>query len=504
VTYTITVSNEGDNPATHVEVTDYLPVDFCVDFKNVSNNGIYLGDRIIWTDINLEPGQSIDLTFEAGVSAKADGQIVTNLAEVTAMDQTDLDSEPANMDGVPAEDDESGASFTVGKTSDLELIKEVNKVQVSANEEVEFSITVINYGPDPAFGIAVEDILPDGYADIVNISHDGSLTKNKIYWFVDELAVDESVTFTFDARVVHFQDGECDYRNVAQIVESFTFDPDSAPGNDDGDQSEDDEDYEEVELLLGTGACIEINTAAFLEGPYDYDTERMSTDLNQLGYLPGQTPMTFFGTPMNVGQPYNKAPWFYNGNEGDSFVQEGVVVGTNGKYPATATDWVLVSLRTDVTPESAVCTRAALLLRDGTIRFVEDFECCNIDPTLDYYLVIEHRNHLLVMSHIKVPVINGQISYDFRYHNSYRSIMGVGQKEVAPGVYAMFAGNGDQQTSASDDIDINANDLQQWIIDDGLNSSYFLRDFDLSGDVNVQDKGLLLENNGLFSDVPRD
>ena len=82
--------------------------------------------------------------------------------------------------------------------------------------------------------------------------------------------------------------------------------------------------------------------------------------------------------------------------------------------------------------------------------------------------------------------------------------MGVGQKEVAPGVYAMFAGNGDQQTAASDDIDINANDLQQWIIDDGLNSSYYLRDFDLSGDVNVQDKGLLLENNGLFSDVPRD
>ena len=80
----------------------------------------------------------------------------------------------------------------------------------------------------------------------------------------------------------------------------------------------------------------------------------------------------------------------------------------------------------------------------------------------------------------------------------------MGQKEVAPGVYALFAGNGDQQKGASDDIDINANDLQQWIIDDGLNSSYYLRDFDLSGDVNVQDKGLLLENNGLFSDVRRD
>jgi len=51
-------------------------------------------------------------------------------------------------------------------------------------------------------------------------------------------------------------------------------------------------------------------------------------------------------------------------------------------------------------------------------------------------------------------------------------------------------------------MDINVKDLKAWIIDDGLNSSYFLRDFDMNGDVNVQDKGLMLKNNGLFSDVP--
>ena len=108
------------------------------------------------------------------------------------------------------------------------------------------------------------------------------------------------------------------------------------------------------------------------------------------------------------------------------------------------------------------------------------------------------------MSHIPVPVINGTITYDFRFHNSYRTLMGVGQNELMPGVYAMFAGNGDQQTNAVDDTDINANDLRQWIIEDGLNSSYFFSDFDLNGDVNVQDKGKFLRNNGLFSDVPRD
>jgi hypothetical protein len=110
------------------------------------------------------------------------------------------------------------------------------------------------------------------------------------------------------------------------------------------------------------------------------------------------------------------------------------------------------------------------------------------------------------MSTIPLPVINGEITYDFRNRNSYQGPLafGVGQKEVSRGVFAMFAGNGDQQDTAQDAIDINSNDLRAWLIDDGLNSSYFLRDMDLSGDVNVQDKALFLENNGLFSEVDRD
>ena len=110
------------------------------------------------------------------------------------------------------------------------------------------------------------------------------------------------------------------------------------------------------------------------------------------------------------------------------------------------------------------------------------------------------------MTEIPVPIINGEITYDFRTRNSYRGVLaiGVGQKEIERGVFAMFAANGDQQTGLEDAVDINSNDLRAWLIDDGLNSSYFLRDFDLSGDVNVQDKGLFLDNNGIFSEVRRE
>ena len=508
ITYTITVTNEGDMNATGVEVTDYLPIDFCVNFSNISGNGLFLGDRIVWSDLFVPVGEELVLSFDATVSGSADGQVVANFAEVTEMDQSDIDSEPNNMDRTagPREDDESTVVFNVGTTSDLELIKEVDQNQVSPNDDVQFSITITNNGPDPAFGVGVEDILPDGYGTISNISDDGSLTRNRLFWFIDEIAVNESVTLTFDATVVHFADRECDYRNVAQIVESFTFDPDSTPDNDDGDQSEDDEDFEEVQLILDAAGCVTINTGVFLEGAYDSDASLMTTDLNRLGYLPGQSPTTFFGVATAAGQPYNQSPWFYNGTEGAAFNQQGPVTNNNGNYPRTVTDWVLVSLRTDVSAESAVCERAALLHNDGSIQFIDEFECCNLDLSLDYFIVIEHRNHLLVMSDVPLPVINGEINYDFRSRNSYRGVLsiGVGQKEIERGVFAMFAANGDQQSGSEDAVDINSNDLRAWLIDDGLNSSYFLRDFDLSGDVNVQDKGLFLDNNGIFSEVRRD
>ena len=47
------------------------------------------------------------------------------------------------------------------------------------------------------------------------------------------------------------------------------------------------------------------------------------------------------------------------------------------------------------------------------------------------------------------------------------------------------------------------NDLNNWFEKNGLNSAYMNADYDLNGDVNVQDQIIWLLNNGVFSDVPR-
>ena len=247
--------------------------------------------------------------------------------------------------------------------------------------------------------------------------------------------------------------------------------------------------------------CATLDAQVYLEGSFNLATGEMTTLLNSLGYLPGQTPTTFFGSRTDPGQPYNRIPFYYGGIEGIEW--ESQSVGENNRFLSEdMTDWVLVSLRVDPNEEYETCTRAGMLMKDGTIQFIEE-SCCLVDPRLDYYVVIEHRNHLIVMSPTPLPVVNDTIKYDFRNNASFRRLLGFSQKTMPSGVNAMFAGNGDQYVRFNSPQDINNNDQDEWLKENGLNSSYFFMDFDLNGDVNVIDKALYQENIGIFTDVPK-
>ncbi len=252
-----------------------------------------------------------------------------------------------------------------------------------------------------------------------------------------------------------------------------------------------------------TQICVSVEAGVFLEGALWRDGEYMddmSSRLNDFGYLPGQKPKTLFGVAFDPGQPYNVSPWQYDGTEGQEIDEINNIINSN-TYPDDAVDWVLVSVRTDITYESTACTQAGLVLRDGTIVFTEPFDCCNMTEE-DYYIVIEHRNHLAVMTPTPVmPDSTGLLSFDFRSNQSYKSLLGYQQKEIKEGMYAMFAGNGEQFMSLESPRDINSNDNGLWARDNGKHSGYYFQDYDLSGDVNVHDKAMWIINNGVFTDV---
>ena len=250
---------------------------------------------------------------------------------------------------------------------------------------------------------------------------------------------------------------------------------------------------EQCESQSGFFSFKMIKISVFLEGAYSLGSGEMSTRLYELGYLPGQKPSTFFGHPTPAGQPFNQAPWFYTGTEG-------VNVSEKDLYTESVVDWVLVSFRASESKSSVFWRGAGLLHKDGGIQLIEE-PSIDLIENREFYILIEHRNHLPAMSPYKLRLVNGQLVYDFSLANSYRAIIGTGQKKLADGTYVMAAGNGDVDTELSSYIDINVRDLTVWLDLNGANSSYFIEDYDLNGDINIKDRILWEANNGIFSTI---
>lgn len=248
-------------------------------------------------------------------------------------------------------------------------------------------------------------------------------------------------------------------------------------------------------VLISEQSCIDIELHAYLEGAYNSSTGEMTTTLNSNRHLlPGQTPVSPLATPTPAGHPYYPAPWNYNGFEGANW--------TDADYAADVVDWLLVSFREGIAKNTEVLRTAALLHKDGRVSFPDR---CALSVTLgadSLYVVVEHRNHIGVMSPNPVPISDFLFAYDFRTTDSYKDPTSYGQKLLPFGVWCMYAGDGNQ-TADVQSYDINGSDKSIWVGDNGKFDYYRLTDFNLDGDVNGTDKSIWFDNNGISSRVPK-
>ena len=240
VTFSIALINKGPDNATNVEVEDIIPAGYS-NITLITNGGTLSGNTISWTALAV-PTTGIILTYNATINEPT-GTVdeYKNVAQVTDSDQFDPDSTPNNDDGDQSEDDED--SLTLGSiiSADLELNKSISNTNPNVGEVVTFSIALINKGPDNATNVEVEDIIPAGYSNITLITNGGTLSGNTISWTALTVPT-TGITLTYNATINEPTGAVDEYKNVAQVTDSDQFDPDSTPGNDDGDQSEDDED----------------------------------------------------------------------------------------------------------------------------------------------------------------------------------------------------------------------------------------------------------------------
>ncbi len=240
------------------------------------------------------------------------------------------------------------------------------------------------------------------------------------------------------------------------------------------------------------GAPKYIDLHVALEGAYNLELNEMNTALNTYGLLPGQTPTSAFAAPTPAINPYSNTPWNYTGTEG---------LGWNhSNYIGDETDWIMVSFRTGIDKNTEIARTTGLLNKEGRIRFPDPCALPSDDTPL--YVVIEHRNHLGIMSPEPITIERNILNYDFKRKNSYIDITGFGQKQLPSGKWAMYTGDANQVIDVIS-YEITGADKTIWLYTNGIFQQYMIPDFNLDGDVNGGDKVLWFDNNGVSSRVPK-
>lgn len=174
VTFTVTVINDGPDNATNIQITDIMPA----GFNNVvitPSIGTYNSITGVWTIPSLANGTNATLTLSGTITIAG---IVTNTATKTAEDQYD-----------PTPDDDTTSTSTNAQEADISIIKTVNKQRANVGENVTFTITVTNNGPNNATGLIFIDKLPVGLQYDSAAADKGSLPHlgNYILWNLGNL-----------------------------------------------------------------------------------------------------------------------------------------------------------------------------------------------------------------------------------------------------------------------------------------------------------------------------
>ncbi len=240
-----------------------------------------------------------------------------------------------------------------------------------------------------------------------------------------------------------------------------------------------------------TVSCDPVVLQVWLEGPYNTINHNMDLTLNSLHTLPGQNAPVFY-IDYPAGQPYNLAPWNYSGVPNNTGTQWGDFSGQT-PYPADVVDWVLVTIRKNgILPSDNIWTCAGWVLQNGEVTFPEDCPLPAFTTSDLYYFVVQHRNHLGIMSpaEVDMPCGTAILEWDFRNSNSYQPLFRFGQKEIEPGVWAMFAANGEQEGSIQA---INSVDRTLWKILQGV-FGYNSGDFSMDALTNSFDETLWKQN----------
>lgn len=174
VTFTLTAHNNGPNDATGVTVTDKLPTG--LKFLSASGNGTYNSATGVWATGNLANGATATLKIVA--QAIISNTQLTNTAIINS-------NTAANENDLNTTNNQANVTVTVNPASDLGITKTVSNANPKYLQNVTFTLTAHNNGPNNATGVTVTDKLPTG---LKFVSADGAYDSATGVWTIGNLA----------------------------------------------------------------------------------------------------------------------------------------------------------------------------------------------------------------------------------------------------------------------------------------------------------------------------
>ncbi len=225
----------------------------------------------------------------------------------------------------------------------------------------------------------------------------------------------------------------------------------------------------------GTGVVL--STKLYLEGPYETGLSMMADDLRINNFIPTREPYTQLGYTLTSGGGETVSPAVFAPTGNDAIV-----------------DWVIVELRDSTDPTTVLASRAALLQADGDV--------CDLDGsssvmfsgvvTGNYFIVVDHRNHLAAMSATPILLNNtAGLSFDFTTTAAH----GTDAQKVLGSINVFYESdiNGSGTVDAADRSNIWNNRNQ---------TGYILEDTNMNGTCDAAERSQAWNNRNKSSKVP--
>ncbi len=212
-------------------------------------------------------------------------------------------------------------------------------------------------------------------------------------------------------------------------------------------------------------APIILRAKVWLKGVYNTSTNLMEVSDAFRNLIPLQ-------------QPFNQAPWNYNGSESLT------------SMPLDAVDWVLVELRDANDNSQIIASRAGILLQNGLVVDVDGqtngINFFDIAENENYFVVIRTRHHLAVMSSTATNLQNST-PYDFTLPEN---VMGTNQLQLLDNgnTFGLFAGDFN-----SDGV-VNVDDFNLFTAELANINGYASSDANMDRGVTVADYNLYVPN----------